>query len=292
MFVLSGCPGPLAGDSKEDALNQGKMIDAHAHYNLKAVAGSNVIPLPSPGFIVEQTRSDPDRPARVHDKSYNGPIIDTHAHLYPPTERDANIADINIGQLKNILKLLKKTGVKLIIFMPTPNDGIRRNQELGVVKREMIRNMNREKIRLFCGSNYITNWLDFAYRNSYTQEKMQHVLKRLTTDIDSGTYSGVGEIGNYHFDKGFRRQHVIEFPTSFEPFLNIIDLITEKGMWLDLHAEPVGPKGKSYEKEVFGGIELLFRRPSFKINIFAHRNDKPHKCATNTKKISECGDER
>ena len=235
-----------------------------------AIAGSNLIPLPSPGFIVEQTRSDLNRPARVHNKSYSGPIIDTHAHLYPPRERDANITDINKGQLKKILKILKKTGVKLVIFMPTPNDGIRRNQELGVVKRKMIRDMKREKIRLFCGSNYITNWLDFAHGNGYTQGKLQNVLKRLAKDIDSGTYSGVGEIGNYHFDKGYKQQHVIEFPTNFEPFLKIIDLIAEKGIWLDLHAEPVGPKGKSYEKEVFGGIELLFRRnPHLKL-IYSH----------------------
>ena len=58
----------------------------------------------------------------------------------------------------------------------------------------------------------------------------------------SGDYAGVGEIAITHFDKGFKRQHVLEFSPTFEPFLQIVDLIGSKGMWLDLHAEPVDPR--------------------------------------------------
>jgi len=88
--------------------------------------------------------------------------------------------------------------------------------------------------------------------------------------MDSGEYAGVGEIAIYHFDKGFGGQNILEFPPNFEPFLRIVDLVAKKGMWLDLHAEPVDPEGKSYEKEVFGGIELLYQRnPNLKL-IYSH----------------------
>jgi hypothetical protein len=161
-------------------------------------------------------------------------------------------------------------GVEHVIFMPTPNDGIRPNQELGVIKRKMIKDLAKKRVMIFCGSNYITTWLNSAYHNGYREEALQAILTQLSKDIDRGEYAGVGEIGTYHFDKGFRRQHVLKYPPNFEPFLQIVDLIAKKGMWLDLHAEPVDPKGKSYEKEVFGGLELLFRRnPDLKL-LYSH----------------------
>jgi len=238
------------------------------------------IPIPPPAFEVDQTRSDPDRPARAHGRYYNGPIIDTHAHLYPPRERDDNdkdsgwdgsASDIDHGKLKEILEVIRDSGVELIIFMPTPNDGIRRNQELGVVRRKMIRDMDKNRVKVFCGSNYITVWLDSAYNSEqYTEAEIQGILKRLEEDMNSGDFGGVGEIAIYHFDKGFRGQNVLKFSPDFEPFLRIVDLVAKKGMWLDLHAEPVTPDGKSYEKEVFGGIELLYQRnPSLKL-IYSH----------------------
>lgn len=226
--------------------------------------------LPLPGFDVEQTRSDPDRPALSHEREYEGPIIDTHTHLYPPRERDATRMDIDKRELKKIIKILRMGGVESIIFMPTPNDGIRRNQELGVIKREMIREMAGDRVKNFCGSNYITNWLDASYHNGYTEEEVQEVLKQLAKDMESGKYAGVGELAITHFDKGYGGQHVLEFPPNFEPFLRIVDLIAKRRMWLDLHIEPVDPKGRSYEKETFGGIELLFRRnPDLKL-IYSH----------------------
>ena len=238
--------------------------------SLSVLSGSGVTSsaeLPPPGFLVEQTRSDPERSARAHGADFDGPIIDVHAHLYPPERKNATRADINKKELKKIIKILKGSNIEFIIFMPTPNDGIRRNQELGVVKREMIRDMDKGRIGNFCGSNYITNWLDSAYPNKYKLEEVQGILKRLSKDIDSGKYNGVGEVGIYHFDKGYgKRQHVIEFPPNFDPLLRIVDLIAKKGTWLDLHTEPVDPKGKSYENETFGGIELFFQRnPDLKL---------------------------
>lgn len=234
----------------------------------------DLIAIPLPAFKVNQTRSDPDRPARAHEKYYSGPIIDVHTHLYPPSGSGKDwlsASDIDKGELKDILQVVKEQGVELIIFMPTPNDGLRRNQKLGPVKRQMIREMDPNRVRVFCGSNYITVWLDSAYNSGgYSEGEVQSVLRQLEEDINSGDCAGIGEIGPYHFDKGFGGQNVLEFPLNFDLFLRIVDLVARKGMWLDLHAEPVTPDGKSYEKEVFGGIELLYQRnPNLKL-IYSH----------------------
>jgi len=232
-------------------------------------SGSPIV-IPPPAFEVEHTRSDPGRPVRSSGGNYAGPLIDTHAHLYPPNGRAKAAAAIDKRELKEIIRLMQNLGVEHVIVMPTPNDGMRPNQQLGVVKRKMIKDLDPKRVMIFCASNYITIWLNSAYHNGYGEEELQNILTQLSNDIDSGEYAGVGEIGTYHFDKGFKRQHVLKYPPNFEPFLHIVDLIAKKGMWLDLHAEPVDPKGKSYEKEVFGGMELLYHRnPGLKL-LYSH----------------------
>jgi hypothetical protein len=202
-------------------------------------SGSPIV-IPPPAFEVGHTRSDPGRPVRSSGGNYAGPLIDTHAHLYPPKGRAKAAA------------------------------AMRPNQELGVVKRKMIKDLDPKRVMIFCASNYITTWLNSAYHNGYGEKEYQNILTQLSNDIDSGAYAGVGEIGTYHFDKGFKRQHVLKYPPNFEPFLQIVDLIAKKGMWLDLHAEPVDAKGTSYETEVFGGLELLYRRnPGLKL-LYSH----------------------
>lgn len=231
---------------------------------------SSPIVIPPPAFEVEHTRSDPGRPVRSSGANYAGPLIDTHAHLYPPHGRAKGAATIDKRELKEIIRLMQNLEVEHVIFMPTPNDGIRPNPELGVVKRTMIKDLDPKRVMIFCASNYITTWLNSAYHNGYGEAELQNILTQLSNDIDSGAYAGVGEIGTYHFDKGFKRQHVLNYPPNLEPFLHIVDLIAKKGMWLDLHAEPVDPKGTSYEKEVFGGLELLYRRnPGLKL-LYSH----------------------
>ncbi len=249
----------------------GGVLILAAHAGTTKIKGSgSAIVIPPPAFEVEHTRSDPARPVRSAGENYAGPLIDTHAHLYPPNGRAKAAAAIDKRELKEIIGLMQNLGVELVLFMPTPNDGIRPNQELGVVKRKMIKNLDPKRVMIFCASNYITTWLNSAYDNGYGEEELQNILTQLSNDIDSGEYAGVGEIGTYHFDKGFRRQHVLKYPPNFEPFLQIVDLIAKKGMWLDLHAETVDPKGTSYEKEVFGGLELLYRRnPDLKL-LYSH----------------------
>jgi hypothetical protein len=121
----------------------------------KIKSSGSAIVIPPPAFEVEQTRSDPGRPVRSSGRSYGGPLFDTHAHLYPPHGAGKEAAVIDKGKLKEIIRLIKKLGVEHVIFMPTPNDGIRPHQRLGVVKRKMIKDLDKKRVMIFCGSNYI-----------------------------------------------------------------------------------------------------------------------------------------
>ncbi len=241
--------------------------------------------LPLPAFEVDQARCDPHRAVRKSKRAYRGPLIDVHAHLYPPLKRDAGMGDIDRLQLEQILDMLQVLEVERIFLMPTPNDGIRRNQELGGVRRSMIRSMNPQRVRLFGGSNYITTWLHRAFHEGYTSSALRRRLDMLSREIDSGEISGVGELAIYHFNKGYGKQHVLSFSPDFKPWLEIVDLIARRGMWMDLHVEPVDPQGKSYERQAFGGLELLYRRhPDLKL-IYSHT---AMTCAVNVRRMLAC----
>ena len=108
-----------------------------------------------------------------------------------------------------------------------------------------------------CGSEYLTVWIAHAYQDGYSQESLDARLDKITKDIDCNQCLGIGEIGPYHFKKK-PGQEVLKFPMNFRPFLEMARVISEKGVWIDLHAEPKTASGKSYEKEVFGGIALLY----------------------------------
>jgi hypothetical protein len=134
------------------------------------------IGIPPPAFEVEHTRSDPGRPVRSSGRNYTGPLIDTHAHLYPPNGRAKAAAGIDKKELKEIIRLMQNLGVEHVIFMPTPNDGIRPNQELGVVKRKMIKDLDTKRVMIFCGSNYITTSLNSAYHSGYGEKELKNIL--------------------------------------------------------------------------------------------------------------------
>ncbi|MFC1958742.1 hypothetical protein ACFLV6_02370 [Chloroflexota bacterium] len=212
--------------------------------------------LPSAGFIIERTRSDLNRAVREYNGEYTEPIIDTHIHLDPPSS-----GNINESSLKEIVKSIDSDGVDLIIVMPVPNEGIMSYSSIGTEQRKVLRQVGEDKIeiKIFCGSEYISNWLHDIYRNGYSESEFNNAFSRLSKDLNDAECSGIGEIGLYHFSKT-GHQNIIEYPPTFVPFLNIAGLIAEKGVWMDLHAKPVGPDGISYENPVFGGLELLFQK--------------------------------
>ncbi len=220
--------------------------------------------LPSPGFQVEKIRSDLKRPARKGKAEYPGPIFDTHVHLDPPMT-----GSIQKRPLQQIIASMHRAGVVSMIVMPVPNEGHMRHGVVsaGAEQRKMLRRMGGGKIKLFCGSEYISNWLHHAYHFGYQESEFQEVLRQLTRDLNDPDCAGIGEIGLYHFNKD-GHQNIIEYPPTFEPFLKIVGLIAQKGAWMDLHAEPVDPDGKSYEAQVFGGLELMFQKfPALKLIV-------------------------
>ena len=215
-------------------------------------------------FKIEPAQSDMDRPAREYDGKYTGPLIDTHVHLDPPRS-----GHIRTESLHEILQSIDDARVRSIVVMPVPNEGKMKNSSIGAKQREMLRQAGPDKVKIFCGSEYISNWLHDAYHRGYSQDDLEEVLRRLSRDMDNPECLGIGEIGLYHFNKD-GIQNVIEYPPTFEPFLEIIRLIAEKGIWIDLHAEPFTPDGESYENQVFGGLELLFQKyPNLKL-ILSH----------------------
>jgi len=225
------------------------------------------IPLPPPGFELDQTRSDPDRLVRKFKKPYQGPIFDTHAHLDPPRMRRGSLVEAETAG--DIVKSIRKAGVDRIIIMPVPNEGQMGGSREGAKYRKKLLKKGRGIVYRFCGSQYITNWLHDAYHNGYRSSDLDRVLEKLSKDLSASECRGIGEIGLYHFNKT-GMQNVIAYPPNFEPFLEIVGRIAKKGAWLDFHAEPVDPHGKSYEKKVFGGLALLYNRyPNLKL-IIAH----------------------
>ena len=219
--------------------------------------------LPEPEFKVDHTRWDRDRPARPAGE-YGGPIIDTHVHLHVP--KDGPLGDRHLSE---ILGAAREAGVERLIFAPTPNQGRFHEFEDGM--RGMLRlvDMGQGRAGHHCGSDLLTVWMNSAFRGGFDAADLDQRLARLEAELDGGPCTAIGEIGPYHFEKS-PGQKVIHFPMSFEPFIKLAGLAARKGVWLELHAEPVTPDGVSYEDDVFGGIGLLFRRhPGLKL-ILAH----------------------
>lgn len=163
---------------------------------------------------------------------------------------------------------MAEQGVKRAILMATPNSGRRENHRKSARYKQRLADTSGGRIGVACGGNY-SFWLHRAYRKGYQAAELAAILDRLRRGIDSGRCRGLGEIGLYHFNKS-GRQAVIEYAPDFPPFLKFAGLAARTGVWLTLHAEPVEPDGVSHERDLFGGLALLFRRyPKLKL-ILAH----------------------
>ena len=223
-----------------------------------------MVDLPKPPFAIDRRLLPHDRAVRAYGEPYLGPIIDIELHLATRGHRDTSLAELG-----EIAAGLRASGVEKALFMPTPNEGRRRRHEKRRLHRKLLAEIGGKAIQLMCCGHYVGQWLHQAYYDTYTEESLDRLLTRLAADLDSGLYVGVGEIALYHFDKN-GRQAIIRYPPNFEPFLKVVGLVASRGLWMLLHAESVDPKGVSYEDQVFGGIELIYRRhPDLKL-IVAH----------------------
>jgi hypothetical protein len=83
--------------------------------------------------------------------------------------------------------------------------------------------------------------------------------------VDSGFCLGVGELGFLHFNKS-GTQNVIQLRFDSPLVLQVIDVIGQRGAWLQLHAEPREPQGASHDKDVGSALALwTARQPRLKI---------------------------
>ncbi len=224
-----------------------------------------LLDLPQPDFEINYTRSDPDRPVREKGSKYKGPIFDAHVHL------DPSQYGIDKEFIREVAETLNEADVFSAIFMPVPNEGhmAERIGKNGPDRRRMLKKIGGSMIKLFCGSEYISNRLHQAYNGGYAEGGLDRIYEELSSDLDDPECSGIGEVGLYHFNKT-GSQNIIQYPPSFKPYYRIISMIAEKGSWLDLHAEPVDPFGKSYEEQVFGGLKMLLTNfPDLKL-ILSH----------------------
>lgn len=215
--------------------------------------------LPAPGFPLDLTAPDLNRSARPVGGRYKDPIFDTHVHVMNRTES-------GIG---TILPWMNRVNVERLILQPTPNEGLFKDGEENEADRRNFLKIAGKRGGRFCGSLYLTNWMDEAYHRGYEKADLDSRIARLRKEIDSGTCLGIGEIGPYHFDKkeGMR---IIRFPLNFGPMAAVAALAEEKDAWLELHTEPRTPDGRAFEREVFGGIAYLFGRfPKLKL-ILSH----------------------
>lgn len=229
-----------------------------------ALAAAAPAQLPPPAFTVDHTRSDLSRPVRPLGKPYKGPIADIYVHLNPK-EKGSHF------DLADIVEAAAKSGVRRMIVMPVPNE--ERMGPGGAEKRLKLREKGKKAgvdVRLFCGSDYLSVWMnDASRRPSVPQQEIAAHLDHLRADLDSGDCAGVGEIGLFHFQK-WGHQPVIDYPPTFPPFLKVVGIAASKGVWLALHAEPVEPDGRSRENEVFGAVALMYaRHPDLKL-ILSH----------------------
>jgi len=223
-------------------------------------ASSKNAELPRPGFSIETTRPLSDRPVRADQGKYTGPIIDTHVHL---------LSRLGHGDPPTVLRQIDEAGVDRVFFLPTPNEQRFKDRGENAHNRQRLKKIAPDRIGLLCGSTAFTVWMHKTYRRGYSERDLEKRIRRLEEELESAPCLGIGEIGPYHFKKK-PGQAVIEFPMDFRPFLELAGLAAKKNIVFDLHAEPMTPDGRSYEKEVFGGVALLFMHyPNLKL-ILSH----------------------
>ena len=214
----------------------------------------------SPLFEIDKERKPFNRATRPQAKSYMGPIIDVHSHIFDRR---------NQLDFDKIIAEMDKSGVTRIFVMPTPNEGRYIEKEDNATARRMFNRIANKRAGRFCGSTYLTAWMNRTFREGYEPSDLKQRLLLLKSDITLGGCLGDGEIGPYHFEKRLG-QWVLNFKMNFKPMIELVQLVARLDVWLDLHAEPVNPEGISYEAEVFGGINYLFQKaPNLKV-ILAH----------------------
>jgi predicted urease superfamily metal-dependent hydrolase len=201
-------------------------------------------------FTIDLKLSDPNRPTRPEGRRYRGPIFDTHTHLAPTMGQPTFADDVTAG--------MKDADVQRLVLLPPPNAGRIVGMDKSLEQMESLRQNSQGAIMVMCGS-YLTDWMNSAAKQRSVPQDVDSQIARLTRDLQSGRYAGVGEIGFRHYAKA-AFQLVINLPQVYPPLLTIAETAGRLNVPLDLHAEPVEPNGTRHDAEVFGTIGLMFER--------------------------------
>jgi hypothetical protein len=231
-----------------------------------AVAPAQQVPsVPTPTFASDARPSDPNRPTVSWGDPYDGPLIDTHAHLNPPSARRGSTqADITAA--------ITAARVNRIVLAPAPNEGVFRNPQPTQTERLALVRTSAGRVLRLCGSEYLTDWMsDNAGRGGAVSSRtLVAKVEQLRGDLKTGTCVGVGEIGLFHFDTA-GGQPVVRLPAAYPPLVAIAQVAAAAGLPMDIHAEPFEPNGTiSHHAEIYGTLGVLFRdAPGLKL-IYSH----------------------
>ena len=198
-------------------------------------------------FVIDATRSDPARPTRPLGESYKGPIFDTHTHMF------------RVHDLDMVSEAMTLARVDRLVLLPTPNSGRAPFTSTILDQMDALRRKTNGAIAVLCGSDYLTPWMQSAAELGSVPDDIDSQMARLARDLKSGACAGVGEIGFRHYDKT-GQQLAIDLPAGYPPLLAIAETAAQANAPLDLHAEPVEPRGARHDAEVFGTLGAMFAR--------------------------------
>ena len=208
-------------------------------------------------YPVTTDLSDPRRPARTPEKgnAFRKGLTDALFHIDPGFDGE------------KLPKLLGAERVRRVVVMPVPNEGLSKVAIDGTAQKIQLAQNHPQKIKVMCGGDYLSNWLAEAQRYGAGELAVQEKFRRLEADLDSGMCLGIGEFGLLHFNK-LGNQNVIHNRYDDPLVLKMIDIVGTRAAWIQLHAEPREPNGRSRENELWATLQTWTQRyPQLKIML-------------------------
>ena len=219
--------------------------------------------LPKPAIEFTTDHSEPQRKVRRFTDPYAGEIFDALIHLTPPSSGKSKP-----GQNVSVPDEMKDAGVTWTVLMPTPNSGLGDKAESSGENISIAKHSSG-KILAFCGGDTLSTWMDSVQESGYLETSLRGRIDRLSQDLATGTCTGIGEFGLFHFNKS-GDQNIIHLRPTFTPVLETIALAERSGKWIQVHAEPTEPDGTSHIADVLGALALWYERaPQLKM-ILSH----------------------